>query len=201
MVISKSCLTLIIVLLIPLSSFAQNESLKKNDSFFRLTSAYSPQSIVLLGKTPDSQTLAIQLNYGWKSKFTFKSTPITYLVSLTPYIKYSYPKRDEGSKRDVVNGFGFSPIGFEIQKVLNKKLGLVINTSGGFILIDKRFPTDKGRRLNYTFSLSPGLIFQTNQTLSFLLGYKFHHISNAQTGSENPGIDSNFIFFSTQLAI
>ncbi|MBO6524298.1 MAG: acyloxyacyl hydrolase [Balneolaceae bacterium] len=154
-----------------------------------------------MGKTPDSQTFALQFNYGWRSKLYLKSTPISYLVNFTPYINYNYPKRDEGSKRDVVIGLGFSPLGFEIQKKLNNKIGLVLNTSGGFILIDKTFPTDKGRRMNYTFSLSPGLIFQTNQTLFFLLGYKFHHISNAQTGSENPGIDSNFIFFSTQLTL
>lgn len=201
MVIPKSWLVLLFFLLTPLSTFAQKALPSNSESFLRVTSAYSPQSIILLGKTPESQTFALQLNYGWKSKWSLKSNPILYLVSVTPYINYDYPKRDEGSKRDVVTGLGVSPIGFEIQKDLIKRLRFIINTSGGFILVDKTFPTDKGRRLNYTFSVSTALIFQTNQTLSFLLGYKFHHISNAQTGSENPGIDSNFIFFSTQLSL
>ncbi len=201
MFIPKSCVVLLLSFLFSVSLLAQDNSFFNQSSFFRVTSAYSPQSIILLGKTPDSQTLAIQLSYGQKSKWAVESFPLIYLVSVTPFIKYHYPKRDEGSKRDMVRGLGISPVGFELQKKLHTNIGFVLNTAAGFVLIDKKFPTDKGRRLNYTFALSPGLIFKSNQSLSFLLGYKFHHISNAQTGSENPGIDSNFIFISTQIAI
>ena len=201
MVISKSCLALLFILLMSFSLLAQEDLDPQKNSFLRLSTAYSPNSVLFLGKTPNSQTFMLQLHYGWESKWHLKSIPITYLINITPYINYHYPKRDAGSRRDIVTGIGFSPIGFEIQQKLKNKLELLLSTTGGFILTDKKFPTDKGRRLNYAFAISPGLIFIMDKTLSILLGYKFHHISNAQTGSENPGIDSNFIFFSTQFAL
>ena len=62
--------------------------------------------------------------------------------------------------------------------------------------MEATFPTDKGRRLNFTFDPSFSIETKLTKSLSFASGYKFHHISNGQTGKENPGLDSNFIFLS-----
>jgi hypothetical protein len=36
--------------------------------------------------------------------------------------------------------------------------------------------------------------FFTASRRSFTIGYKYHHLSNAETGTINPGIDSNIIY-------
>jgi hypothetical protein len=60
--------------------------------------------------------------------------------------------------------------------------------------MQNNFPTDEARRLNYTFDITIGCNFKTNTVGMVSFGYKFHHISNAETGNENPGLDSNFLF-------
>ena len=196
------------LLILPLLTFSFHAILKAQDNFrlnedrfLSFSIGYSPSSVLFLGKTPDTQTTIVQFNYGRKLEKKFKSLPLYYLVSITPYITFDYPKRDQGGIRDIVTGFGFSPVGFEVRKILKNNLGLSLYTSGGFMLINKRFPTDKGKNLNFTYELSPQIFLALQKSLSFSLAYKFHHISNAQTGSENPGIDSNFIFFTTHLSI
>ncbi|MFV1885528.1 MAG: acyloxyacyl hydrolase [Balneola sp.] len=199
--ISRSLLILLLISFLFIDLKAQENFAHTENTFIRFSTGYSPTSILFLGKTPDTQTTLIQLNYGKKLDWEFKTIPVFYLISITPYIHYDYPKRDQNGIRDVVTGFGFSPIGFEINKNLKKNFGLSLSTAGGFILTNKKFPTDKGRRLNYTYELTPKMFLEIHDSVSLFIGYKFHHISNAQTGSENPGIDSNFIFFSTHISI
>ena len=199
--ISKGLLILPLLGLIFIASNAQENHISDSIDFLSFSAGYSPNSILFLGKTPDTQTTFIQIGYGKKLEWEFKSLPVFYLISITPFISYDYPKRDRNGIRDVVKGFGFSPIGFGIKKQVRQNFGLSLSTAGGFMLIDERFPTDKGRRLNYTFELSPKIYLEIHPSFSLYVEYKFHHISNAQTGSENPGIDSNFILFSTHISI
>lgn len=199
--ISKGLLILFPLCLFFIESKAQESFVFNENRFLSLSLGYSPNSILFLGKTPDTQTTLIQIGYGKTLDWEFKTLPVFYLISITPYISYDYPKRDRNGIRDIATGFGFSPMGFGITKQIRKHFGFSLSTAGGFILMDKVFPTDKGRKLNYTYELSPKVFLQIHQSLSLSLGYKFHHISNAQTGSENPGIDSNFIFFSTHISL
>ncbi len=161
-----------------------------------LVSGYSPISVRLLGKTPNSLSSIIKFEFRRITKLLFLGEPLYYQFGVIPYIQFEYPKRDNGDRKDLVNGFGLSPFGLGIHKHVFKKFNYTLYSYGGIILIDKRFPTDKGRRLNYTFSLSADAVYRLTNLFSLSLGYKFHHISNAQTGKENPGLDSNFITIS-----
>lgn len=166
------------------------------DKQILIVTGYSPSSVLFLGKTPNTSTSIIKLEFRKKTKRSFLKNPLYYQFGIIPFIEYDYPKRDERGRKDIVKGFGLSPIGLGIHNSISKKISYSLYFYGGFILVDKIFPTDRGRKLNYTFSLSSDIVFSATDLISFSLGYKFHHISNAQTGTENPGIDSNFITFS-----
>jgi len=47
---------------------------------------------------------------------------------------------------------------------------------------------------NFTFSWGGGVQIFTSESRSVTIGYRFHHISNANASAINPGIDSNFIY-------
>jgi len=163
---------------------------------FRLWSGYSFESIYFLGKTRKATSAIIGLGIRKPIREYAGGALLYYTADIIPYIFFNYPKRDNDNIYTKNSGFGFSPVGILFEKKINSTFSYQLGISGSFILIDDNFPTDKGRKLNFTFD--PSLTLQTNFTKSISLatGYKFHHISNAQTGNENPGLDSNFLFLS-----
>lgn len=172
-----------------------SQTVAKSTRYYTVSTAYSPHSSYFLGKTKDSQTFSLYLGTG-KEIGNTSNVLISYRTfGFIPYIEYHYPKRDDGNHRDIAYGLGISPLGYTFNRKLTNKSDLDFGIKSGIMFLNKKFPTDQARRLNYSFDLS--LAFQHflfNKT-SVSLGYKFHHLSNAQTGKHNPGIDSNFIFF------
>jgi hypothetical protein len=184
--------TVLISILFNLGEVLAQDSFKHEKISF--LGGYSFNSVEFLGKTSHSQTQIFTLGYHKEIKEYSNGNLLWYTTYFIPYIHYTYPKRDDGNRVVSKRGFGVSPIGFLLNKENSKRLSPFIETSGGFIYMESEFPTDDSRKLNYTFDIALGadVKFDSFGTLSF--GYKFHHISNAETGSENPGLDSNFIF-------
>ncbi|MFP8488219.1 acyloxyacyl hydrolase [Gracilimonas sp. Q87] len=155
---------------------------------------YSAQSMQFLGKTRNSQTQILRFGFQKHLKDLNKGISLWYTAGFIPYLHFDYPKRDANDRRTVNSGFGISPVGFMIKNYKSKWLSPFTQTNGGIIYMDDYFPTDKAQRLNFTFDIIIGNIFKLNSFSDISLGYKFHHISNAQTGTQNPGLDSNFLF-------
>lgn len=186
----------VIVALCTKEAHAQMGSVNYNEYKFQAGYAHSGNSVVLLGKTPNTTSSLFYIS-GAKLLKTFNSTTFVYYSSsIQPYLKYHYPRRDYDGSMAEVQGFGIAPFGLQLQKVLNKRVSALAESTGGFALVEHNFPTDKGRKLNFTFDISTTLVFELIKPISLAAGYKFHHISNANTGQQNPGIDSNFLFIS-----
>jgi hypothetical protein len=173
---------------------AQHTTIKK-ELYVVTDIANSQFSVKLLGKTLNTQSYYSYIGYGKKINILNNYTQAYITRGVIPFIEYNYPKRDNGDKKDLANGFGISPLGYKFFVPQNRWV-FVFGIKSGIIYMNKTFPTDKGRRLNYSFHLSFGINKAIHNNSSLSLGYRFHHISNAQTGTQNPGIDSNFIFIS-----
>ena len=183
-----------ILLVGSVSIFAQQS--KSEEKFYFVTDiANSQNSVKLLGKTPDTRSLYSYLGYGKKINTLNNDIQVYVTRGVIPFIEYNYPKRDNGNKKDLVNGFGISPLGYKFFIPYNRWM-FILGIKSGIIYMNKTFPTDQGTRLNYSFNFSFGINKAIHNNSSLSLGYRFHHISNAQTGTQNPGIDSNFIFIS-----
>lgn len=169
---------------------------EKQHSFFNLYLGYSPLSVWLLGKTPESQTLLMSVNYNIPIHEYKRDINVYYSAGVVPYVWYNYSKRDRNGDKYKTNGFGLYPVGFHFMKLINEKWSYSAQTAGGIIFMKDVFPTDKSKKMNFTFELSLSMHKRLSDRFGIYFGYKFHHISNAQTGSENPGLDSNFLFLS-----
>ena len=191
----KPLLFIVIILSINNKSFAQ-EKLKDQTIQFRVWSGYSFTSVFLLGKTKNATSTIVGIGFRKAIRAYPDNALLFYTADIIPLLHFDYPKRDMNNEFVKGKGIGFSPIGFLFEKRINRTFSYQIGVSGSFILMDSIFPIDKGRRLNFTFD--PSFTIQTHfsKAVSLATGYKFHHISNAQTGSENPGLDSNFLFLS-----
>ncbi|MDZ7806787.1 MAG: acyloxyacyl hydrolase [Gracilimonas sp.] len=161
---------------------------------YTIWGGYSSQSIRFLGKTQNSQTQILRFGFQKHLKNLSEDISLWYTAGIIPYLHFDYPKRDANDRKTKNSGYGISPFGFMVKNYKSDLFSPFAQTTAGIIYMDDYFPTDKARRLNFTFDIIIGNIFKLNSFTDLSLGYKFHHISNAQTGSQNPGLDSNFLF-------
>lgn len=194
----QSCsFALIVLLVLPLLSIqtlkAQAPTFEQ-ETRWSVWGGYSANSMRFLGKTEQSQTQIFALGFQKSIKAYSPNKLLWYTADIIPYIHFDYPKRDENNRRVSRSGFGVSPVGFAITNSLSNWLTPYIQSTGGIIYMEDNFPTDQARTLNFTFDITLANSFTINRFSIISIGYKFHHISNAQTGEENPGLDSNFFF-------
>ncbi|HET8825984.1 MAG TPA: acyloxyacyl hydrolase, partial [Terriglobales bacterium] len=99
------------------------------------------------------------------------------------------------SGRRTTYGFGLEPVGFDFNFRRRHRFQPVVGINGGFLKFTRDVPVSNSNSFNFTFSLRGAVQIFTNESHSVTIGYRFHHISNANTGNPfNPGIDSNFIY-------
>ena len=87
--------------------------------------------------------------------------------------------------------FGLNPIGFKWSFVPRRRLQPVMTFATGFVASARDVPVDQSRSFNFTFELGFGVEYYLRPKRSLRLDYRVHHLSNAYTGFNNPGIDSN----------
>ncbi|MCG8372205.1 MAG: acyloxyacyl hydrolase [Balneolales bacterium] len=153
-------------------------------------------SVFFLGKTPNSQTLYSYFGKAKKVESKFPGTQMFITSGIIPLLAYDYEKRDDGGRKDNAWGAGISPFGVIFKTSGQKNVSFEYGIASGIVYMNKFFPTDRSGRLNYTIDLSISIEKKIFEQSGLLFGYKFHHISNAQTGTQNPGIDSNIFFIS-----
>ena len=101
------------------------------------------------------------------------------------------------ASRKTTYGFGLEPIGFDFNFRRRHRYQPIIGINGGFLKFTNDVPISNSNSFNFTFSLRTGIQVFTSESRSVTIGFRYHHISNANTGNPyNPGIDSGFIYAS-----
>lgn len=143
---------------------------------------FTANKLVALEYTVDIIPLAVVTdNPQDKLNVRFSNLPRTSLV--------------QTDETENVYGAGFSPIGLKLYIIAKDGLRVFLNGSGGFLTFVEDVPVPESRKFNFTFEFGGGLQVMTNDHWGANIGYKFHHLSNAQTGRENPGLDANIFYF------
>ena len=190
-----SGLLLAMLISFPVCSQEANSDKYLSSHFTTIIGGYSPKSVFLLGKTRDTKTWYTYLGTGKKIQSFLPGFTAYRTFGVIPYVNYDYEKRDDSDRHHTAYGFGISPVGYEFLKPVSEQAYFNMGITSGIMYMSEYFPTSKARRLNYSFDLSLSFQHFISQKTSISLGYRFHHISNAQTGTHNPGVDSNFLFF------
>ena len=193
----------LLVGLFPVKIFAQevicNKTLHKNlvlsTPVLFLEYSNSPTSYILLGKTPHSSSQRAGVGFISPYLLQIFGTNFNLSARFHPILGYTYSKRDEGGKLNNVRGWSLDPFGISSTVCLNKSVRLRNTIYGGLSQMSSTFPTDKGRKLNFNFELQSTIEQAIGRNYIISFGGAFHHISNAQTGKQNPGIDSIFLLF------
>lgn len=91
-------------------------------------------------------------------------------------------------------GFGVAPLGFQLELFRHRPVSLTLGGGGGLLFFDRDVPHLDTRKMNFTATLNAGLRMVIAEVGEVTLGYKYHHLSNAGTGTFNPGLDSSMLY-------
>jgi hypothetical protein len=107
------------------------------------------------------------------------------------------PTRIETGRAPVM-GAGFAPFGVEIDVALLPHWHVYGNSAAGAIWFRRDVPVLNSRTLNLTFEMGSGLLWEYRRGRWIQAGYKYHHLSNAGTAPQNPGLNANLIYLGWQ---
>ena len=129
----------------------------------------------------------------WKEPFA-----VRWVFDAVPVALVGDPHTHNGH-RAYANGVGGSPIGAQVNFVHFHRVEPFLTSGGGFLYFNHRmFGTTQ--QFNFTAQLGGGVqLFTSSRRTAIDLGYKYHHISNANLGNQNPGLDSHMLFVGLSL--
>lgn len=91
-------------------------------------------------------------------------------------------------------GAGIAPVGLRVAFQLSPRVSAFAEGNGGGVAFTRAMPKPEARSLNFLGSAGAGLRFGSRERRSFIIGYRFTHLSNANTAAENPGFNAHVFY-------
>jgi hypothetical protein len=180
------------------------------DRVFGVWAGASLSSVAVFGTITDRRLVLTGLRYervidhtgSVTTMYTFDLHPIAVVTNTPRYgVQEVRPRRDVRftqtveTGRSPVVGAGVSPLGLQFYGAPHGNARLFAGGSAGGIWFNRDMPMAGARRFNFALQLGTGVEFTARTGGSLVLGYKFHHLSNAGTAQINPGMDGHVLYF------
>lgn len=85
---------------------------------------------------------------------------------------------------------GASPVGFKLNGFTHRRIQPEVMGNGGFLISTRDIPVANSSSFNFTFELGTGLQWYRTPSQSIQAEIRYHHMSNGDLGTANPGVDS-----------
>jgi hypothetical protein len=189
----------ILLIFVTTTALAQ-EGLSRGTNQLGFWAGYSPNSPRNIGVTPDTKLFLFEAQY---SRVLFRTSDVAwkYVGEMVPAAVISLPAQQVYTTNGLVSqpaktvyGAGFNPLGAQWNFRSSKKVQPFVNAHGGLLYFAEQVPIVQSSQFNFTFSFGAGVEILSRNNKSLTLGYKYHHISNDETGHFNPGVDSNLFY-------
>lgn len=156
---------------------------------------YSPSSTNgFWGKTPGATLELFAFGYNRKLLNIRSNQLLKYATEIAISTNYYNPGVNQEVNPGHFSGFGLLPLGFQYNGRTDTRIQPFLKSLTGFLYLDNPFPDDRGKKLNFVLEVGTGVEFKISNFSSISVGYKYHHMSNGQTGQINPGVDSNIFY-------
>lgn len=93
-------------------------------------------------------------------------------------------------KREWTMGEAMSPIGMRWNFLPRHKIQPFLGGHGGTMYSTQVIPIEYAGAFNFTFDFDAGVEFYRSARKSVRVEYRYHHISNHNTATQNPGVDN-----------
>jgi lipid A 3-O-deacylase PagL len=173
--------------------------LRQGSNEFGVWAGYSPFSFELKGVTEDRKLFLVNLQY---ARTLFATRPLTFkytaeivpvALEMQPTQLYFVGGKVLVNRAGTIYGTGTSPIGFQ-GNFGRKSIQPFANGSVGFLYFRQQVPVVGSSQFNYTITIGFGAQFFRRAGRSFTVGWKYHHLSNNNQATLNPGIDSSVFY-------
>ena len=140
------------------------------------------------GATTNSRMYQVEFRYGRLVHMNHLYA-LHYVAEMVPLTLVGQP---QANGRVYAYGGGGSPIGAQVNFLPHRRVQPFLTSGGGFLAFDRRM--FHATQFNFTAQLGAGVQVFTARHHSIDIGYKYHHISNANRGDTNEGMDSHVLF-------
>ena len=142
-----------------------------------------------LGRTTNTRMYQFEGRYA-RLLYANQTLAVRYVATVVPICSVGVP----GSNGQLVYAYaaGASPVTLQLNWLHFGKLQPFLTSGGGFLYFNRHM--FNATQLNFTAQVAVGLQVFTSKHQSVDFGYRYHHISNANLGNENPGMDSHVLF-------
>ncbi|MBV8205449.1 MAG: acyloxyacyl hydrolase [Acidobacteria bacterium] len=165
-------------------------------SELRVVGGYSPLSTKLIGVTHNRRLVFTALEYAVPLAH-FHGVTLGYYGGIVPFVSIHKPAEPiNGTAYPAATnwGGGVEPLGFSFSFRNTSKLRPFFDTAGGILYFNDQVPIAQSSQFNFMFHFGGGIELYRNGSHFLTLGFRYHHISNADTAHFNPGIDSNLFY-------
>ncbi|SRR6266511_2637973 len=98
-----------------------------------------------------------------------------------------------------VLGAGVTPVGLRLSLRIGRGILAFAEGGGGGVAFARAMPDPEARSLNFLGSAGAGLRIGNVGYRSYIVGYRFTHLSNANTAVENPGFNAHIFYLGITL--
>jgi len=141
------------------------------------------------GSTVNTRMYQFEARYA-RLVYANRTLALRYVATVVPISSIGVP--GSNGRRMYAYASGGSPIAIQLNWLRSHRLQPFFTSGGGFLYFNQ--PEFHATRLNFTAQVAVGLQVFTSKHHSLDFGYRYHHISNANLGNVNPGMDSHVLF-------
>jgi len=123
--------------------------------------------------------------------FKNRLVAVRYIAEVIPFSALGEPQAND--QRQYAYAMGASPVGVQVNLIRYRGFEPFLTSGGGFLYFNRQL--FGATQLNFTAQLGAGVQLSTSRRHAAIdLVYRYHHVSNANLGSRNPGMDSHMLF-------
>ena len=177
--------------------------LKQWSKEYGFTAQFSPNSPNLIGQTTGRRLFDLEGQFSWvlltskhmALKYVGEIVPLAIIHQRTEYYVDKNGKPAGSQQGGFTYAAGVNPLGLQLNFRRGHKWQPFVDGRGGLLYFTHDVPVPNSSQFNFTFHWGGGIQVFTGKKSSISFGYRFQHLSNAETAPRNPGVDSNMIFF------
>src|SRR6266702_2384015 len=165
---------------------------------FGFWGGYAPTSTIAIGVTHDRKLFTLNGKYSivvlnsehTSLRWVSEVVPIAVLHQPTEQYYNSLVNAVLTQPATTAYAYGVTPLGLQFNVLRHHKVQPFVDIHAGMLYFNENVPVPTARRFNFTFNFGAGVEVFASEHGALNSGCKYHHLSNNETATANPGVDS-----------